>query len=317
MNVKEMMQLSMMTEVASMYYEKNMTQSEIGDKLFLSRTRISRILKRAQEEGVVEIKINHMLERNYSFEERFKQKFQLKEVILYGGSRESKEEVQNGVVQLAAKYLKHEIRSKMTIGISWGNTVSKTVDALAEVEKIPVNIVQIMGFASTSNYLIDANNIANRLASVYGGIVHNLNAPLFVPDEYVKKELLKDPLISRAMSLATNADIILTSIGTLNTVTESNPWLGYLTKDMFQEIREQGAVGCIGARFFDQDGNGLNNFWNSHCIGIELKDIKMAGNVVVVAAGEYKAEALLGAIRGGYVDVLVTDSGTAERMMEL
>lgn len=311
------MQLSMMTEVASMYYEKNMTQSEIGDKLFLSRTRISRILKRAQEEGVVEIKINHMLERNYSFEERFKQKFQLKEVILYGGSRESKEEVQNGVVQLAAKYLKHEIRSKMTIGISWGNTVSKTVDALAEVEKIPVNIVQIMGFASTSNYLIDANNIANRLASVYGGIVHNLNAPLFVPDEYVKKELLKDPLISRAMSLATNADIILTSIGTLNTVTESNPWLGYLTKDMFQEIREQGAVGCIGARFFDQDGNGLNNFWNSHCIGIELKDIKMAGNVVVVAAGEYKAEALLGAIRGGYVDVLVTDSGTAERMMEL
>ena len=188
---------------------------------------------------------------------------------------------------------------------------------MTDVEKTPVNIVQIMGFASTSNYLSNANNIANRLASIYGGIVHNLNAPLFVPDEYVKKELMKDPLISKSMSLAANADIILTSIGTLNTVTESNPWLGYLTKDMFKEIREQGAVGCIGARFFDKDGNGLNNFWNCHCIGIELKDIKKIKNVVVVASGEYKAEALLGAIKGGYVDVLITDSGTAEKMLEL
>lgn len=317
MNVKEMMQLSMMTEVATMYYEKNMTQSEIGEKLFLSRTRISRILKKAQEEGVVEIKINHLLERNYSFEERFKQKFHLKEAILYGGSRESEEEVQTGVVQLAAKYLKQIIKPKMTIGISWGNTVSKTVDALTGVEKMPVNIVQIMGSASTSNYLSNANTIANRLAAVYGGMVHNLNAPLFLPDVYVKKELMKDPLISKTMSLAANADIILTSIGTLNTVTDSNPWLGYLTADMFEEIREQGAVGCIGARFFDKDGNGLNNFWNCRCIGIELKDMKKIKNVVVVAAGEYKAEALLGAIRGGYVDVLITDTGTAEKMLEL
>ncbi|MDO4336833.1 MAG: sugar-binding domain-containing protein [Eubacteriales bacterium] len=317
MNVKEMMQLSMMTEIATMYYEKNMTQSEIGEKLYLSRTRISRILKKAQETGVVEIKINHLLERNYSFEERFKQRFHLKEVILYGGSQGSEEEVKTGVAALAAKYLKQSIKPKMTIGISWGKTVRKAVDAMSDVEKMPVNIVQIMGAASTGNSLNNGDNIANRLAAAYGGTVHNLNTPLFVPDLYVKKQLMKDPLILKSLSLAANADLILTGIGTLDTITDSNPWLGYLTKEMRDEIEAQGAVGCLGARFFDCDGKVLDNSWNNRCVGIELKDLRKVKEVVVVAADEYKAKALLGAIRGGFVDVLITDSGTAQKILEL
>ena len=60
MNKKEMVQLSLMTEVASMYYEKDMTQEEIGNQLYLSRARISRILKKAHEMGVVEFRINHI-----------------------------------------------------------------------------------------------------------------------------------------------------------------------------------------------------------------------------------------------------------------
>ena len=128
---------------------------------------------------------------------------------------------------------------------------------------------------------------------------------------------MKDKNVASTLSLATHADIVLTSIGTLEKVTDSNPWLGYMTKEMFDEIRDQGAIGCLGARFFNKDGKILDNAWNRRCVGIELEDIRKIKEVIVVATGEVKAEALLGAIKGGFVDVLISDSSTAEKMVKL
>ena len=317
MNKKEMVQLSLMTEVASMYYEKDMTQEEIGNQLYLSRARISRILKKAHEMGVVEFRINHILERNHSFEERLKERFHLKEVQLYNSGQKTEEEVRDVVVKLAAALLKEKINRKMIVGISWGGTIRRTVEAITDVEEIPIDIVQIMGSAATTNLMSNSDNIANRLASKYGGIVYGLNSPLFVPDIYVKNQIMKDKNVASTLSLATHADIVLTSIGTLEKVTDSNPWLGYMTKEMFDEIRDQGAIGCLGARFFNKDGKILDNAWNRRCVGIELEDIRKIKEVIVVATGEVKAEALLGAIKGGFVDVLISDSSTAEKMVKL
>ena len=319
MNKKEMLQLSLMKEVASMYYEKGMTQEEIGKALYLSRTRISRILKKAEEVGVVEIHVNHILERNHSFEERIKQRFHLKEVRLYnGGGSKSDQEIMDGVVKIAAAFLKERINRKMVVGISWGNTIRETVEVLGEVEKIPIDIVQIMGFAATTNLMSNSDNIAHCLASKYGGIAHGLNSPLFVPDMYVKNQIMKDKNIAATLVMAARADMVLTSIGTLEKVTDSNPWLGYMTKEMFEEIRSQGAVGCLGARFFDRNGKVLdNNEWNRHRFGILLEDIRKIKAVVIVASGEMKADALLGAIRGGLVDTLISDSRMAEKIVKI
>ncbi|PYG90280.1 DNA-binding transcriptional regulator LsrR (DeoR family) [Ruminiclostridium sufflavum DSM 19573] len=317
MKLREQKQLSLLTEIASLYYEKNMTQSEIAERMFLSRTRISRMLQQAIEKGIVQIHVNHIFERNYALEERFKQIFSLRDIYLYNTHEKTPQEVKSGVCILAAEYLKKRITKPIVLGTSWGSTIAETVNSLKIETQIPIDVVQIMGAASIQNPEINANELVSRIAKIYGGIPHYLNVPLYIENDFVKQKILLDPIIANVLDMALNSDIILTGIGTFDEITAFNPWLGYMTQSMFREIKNQNAIGCIGAHFYDKNGNALDNDWNKNCVGISLSNLYRMEEVVAVASGTSKAQAILGAIRGGYINVLVTDTDTANSIIDL
>lgn len=50
---------------------------------------------------------------------------------------------------------------------------------------------------------------------------------------------------------------------------------------------------------------------------IELEQLRKVPKVIVVAGGAEKAEAILGALRGGYVDILITDEAAAPATIDL
>lgn len=315
MKPKDLKHISLLAELASMYYEQDMTQSEIADKLFLSRTRISRLLKQAKEKGIVEIKVNYFFERNYDLEDKFKEKFQLKNVILLNSHNKSGVEIERGIGSLAATYLKQRIRSKMTLGVSWGNTIYETVNSLSVDKKIPIEVVQTMGAASVDNPNIDTGEIIRKLSDIFDGKPYYLNAPLFIRDEHAKETIVGDPMIASTLDKARNADMILTGIGTLSEARSTNPWLGYMNKEMYQEMKQKGAVGCICAQFYDHNGAEIDSKWNRHCIGIRLPNLKKIDEVVAVAGGLDKAKAIEGAIKGNYIHVLISDTNTAKAIM--
>ena len=317
MKQREQNHLSLLTEIASLYYEKSLTQSEIADRMYLSRTRISRLLSEAVEKGVVEIHVKHIFERNYALEERFKQRFNLREVYLYNTHGKTPQEIKTGVCMLAADYLEKRIVKPIILGTSWGSTVAETINLLKVEKSIPIDVVQIMGAASVESPDINANEIVNRIAKIYGGTPHYLNIPLIIDDEYVRQKILLDPVISNVLHMALNSDLILTGIGTLGDVTPYSPWLGYMTSNMFRTIKDQDAVGSIGAHFYDKNGTPLNNDWNRNCVGISLSNLQRMEEVVAVASGVAKAKAILGAIKGGFVNVIVTDSDTANLIVDL
>lgn len=317
MNKRELLKHSLMAEVASLYYEKNMTQAEIAQRLFISRTRISRLLQQARDSGIVEVRIHYALERNYALEEIVRQRFGLRQVLLYNGRRSDEGETSARVAALAADYIRSRVRKNMTVGISWGKSVSETVNALNVDKPVPVNITQIMGFAATEDMARNSNDIAGRLAAKLGGRVYYLNTPLFVADPYVKQQIIQDPVVSKTLALALSADIVITGIGTVDWVSGSNPWLGYMDADMLREVREQGGIGCIGALFFNQAGEKLDTTWNRQCIGLSIEDLVRMDEVVCVAWGEAKCRAILGAMLGHLVNVVVSDSDTMEKVMSL
>jgi len=82
-------------------------------------------------------------------------------------------------------------------------------------------------------------------------------------------------------------------------------------------LRERGVVGDILGQFFDAGGNVVDLPIHDRRIGIELADLRRIPKVVGVAGGEHKAEAILGALRGGFLDVLVTNELAAIRLLEL
>ena len=315
MDKKTFLELSLMTEVASMYYERHLTQEEIGKLLFISRPRVSRILKKAEDTGIVEIKVKHTLNRAYYLEERLCSRYNMNKIIVYNAVGRTPVEAKRGVCELAAAYLQEAITHSVVIGLSWGSTVAQAVDLIAHPPSIPIDVVQIMGAAATTNAQNNGENIAHKFAGKFGGTVYSLNAPLFVERE-VRECLERDPIISQTLSIAAKADMILTSVGTLDVKSFSNPWIGYITKDMFDELTAQGAVGCIGARFYNAEGAEIKKFGNMECVGIDLAKVRKCPDVVAVASGANKTKAILGALNGRLIDTLIIDSVIADALLE-
>ncbi len=64
-----------MARVAWLYYNHGLTQQAIGDKIGLSRNKVLRLLARAREEGIVQIRVDHPSIRFMELEERLVETF--------------------------------------------------------------------------------------------------------------------------------------------------------------------------------------------------------------------------------------------------
>jgi DNA-binding transcriptional regulator LsrR (DeoR family) len=308
--------LFLLSEVASLYYNHNMTQSEIANRIFTSRSKISRLLKEAKDKGVVEIKINEPWERALHLEDKLIKIFNLKDVRVLNSKNSSNSEILSKLGRLGAYYLENVIDKNTILGVSWGKTIFNTINSLSSNKNIPLTVVQIMGAASKNNPEIDAIDLTRRIAQTYGGKYHYLYAPLYVDDIKSKETLIKDPAIADTLNLAKHANIILTGLGTVDTESETTLWRGYLNSYTQHNLKAKGAVGHICAHFIDINGNKIDLDIDKKLIGLELEDLKNIDNVICIASGESKAKALLGALRGGYIKTLITDDKTISKLLQ-
>jgi DNA-binding transcriptional regulator LsrR (DeoR family) len=81
------------------------------------------------------------------------------------------------------------------------------------------------------------------------------------------------------------------------------------------QLRKQGAAGDLCLQFFDCEGAPVHTELSERVIGMSLQQIKKAKRVVALAGGKRKVEAIRGALRGQWIDVLITDSWTAKAIV--
>lgn len=298
--------------VANLYYNSELTQNQIAERLYTSRSKISRMLKEARELGIVKINIQEPWERNLEYEQRMEECFHLKNVRIIKQKDTDQEKVRGLIYEAAAYYLDSVIKENMVVGISWGNTLYNIVKYIAanNHKNIPITVVPIMGAANINSPEKDGLDLSKDLASAYGGKYQYIYAPLFVKNKEVKESLIQDENIKGALNLAKGADIILTSVGSV--VYKS--WRNYLSSGTLEALEKKGVVGHIGGHFFDIQGQELETTLAERMIGIDMEDLKKCPETICIALGEKKSEAVLGAVRGGYVGTLVIDEKCAEKI---
>ena len=112
--------------------------------------------------------------------------------------------------------------------------------------------------------------------------------------------------------------MLLTGVGALLDQGHGiHQWYGYQTQRHVDELREKGAVGSVCAQYYDIDGRLVPSEWNSKCLAMPLEDVRRNEMTIGIASGELKAKPILGALRGGLLNVLVTDADTATKVLEL
>ena len=311
----------LLVTVASLYYELNQNQQEIAERLEISRSSVSRMIKEARDRGIVEIRIQKPVYRDYRLEQGLLEAFGLQDAyVLISNNELRDEQVLWGVGRLAASYLERVISGMPAgacIGIAWGTGVHAAVSALPEDRTRQIDVVQILGSVGAQNPLIDGPDLARLVAAKLGGRHFDLHAPVLVEQHGLRDLLTQEPSLREGLNRARSVALAITGVGTV--VEEASSFLraGHLSPQGLADLRAQGVVGETVGRFFDIEGRDEPYAINQRIIGITLEELRAVPRVVAVARGLPKAAAILGALRGRYLTVLATDDVTARTVLEL
>ncbi len=307
--------LALLIEVALLYYEEGRTQAEIGRHIGTSRSTVSRLLQEARARGVVQISIDYSLARDSHLERQLQARFALKEVRVLRSFGHLEDEVVSGLGQLAASYLEEVIEDGMTVGVSYGRSVASAVQRVKPKRLADLVVLQVIGALGSGNPLQDGPDLARQLANAYGGAYRYLHAPLLVESARMRELLSQEPLVKDLLQTAKKADLVLMGVSPLTADAAGLIFRDYLSKADLARLGASGAVGHMCAQFFGADGELIDTPFNERAITIGLETLRTVREVVTVAGGSEKARAILGVLRGGYIDVLVTDDTAVREVL--
>lgn len=308
--------ISLLVNIARLYYEHNYSQQMIAEKLNLSRPYVSKLINEAREKAIVEIKINDPFASETQIESELREKFQLLKAIAVP-SNETETDVLNRLGKASARYLNTIIKNNDVIGIAWGATLyAFSQNVIRRDDLKNVTVVQLCGGISNIEKNIFASEIPKSIADSYKGTPYILPLPAVVDNIKVKDAILKDKNISNVLGIANKANIAIFTMGPFG-YEGALSRAGYLSKKDVDDLIEKGAVGDICTRIIDVNGNICDESLNRRTIAIELSDLKKKEYRIGIAVGKNRLNCIFGALKGGYVNVLMTDEETASELLKL
>jgi DNA-binding transcriptional regulator LsrR (DeoR family) len=320
LSIKTTDQERLLVKAARLYYEGELTQAEISQRLRLSRQKVQRLLQTARRTGIVQISIRPVMGIFDQEERQLEQVYNLREAIVVETSDyDDHDTVTREVGAAAAEYLLRVLQPNDTITISWGSSLLGMINTLYAItsknEVEGIQIVQGLGGLGDPTTEVHAGDLTRRLASILNGQAVLLPAPGITGTLAASKALLNDPHVEQALETARSANLAFMGIGAPRKDSILIRRGSIVAWEELEALKARGAVGDINLRYFDIDGKLIESALNERVIGLTLEEIRQIETVIGVAGGEAKYHAILGAVRGQLVDVLVTDDATARRLL--
>lgn len=301
--------------VAKMYYIDNLSQQEIAETVHVSRPTVSRMLKTAVKEGIVQIRIDDVSSYGLELARRLKQRFGIHAIVVPGS--DNAEESKQNVGAAAARYLEANIPGGSLMGVAWGTTLSQVVKNIRMNTARKIDVIQLIGGMSDRTKDTDANSMALMLSRALGGDSYLLQAPFMVQSKVLRDLLLDEPHVREHFQKIQEAAVAVVGLGSTNPELSAQFRSGHITYEDAKRLRSEGAVGDICGRYIDINGNQCHTSLNDRMIAVTLEDLKNIPVVVGVAAGEKKTDIITGTLRGGYINVLITDERAALSVLDM
>jgi len=168
----------LLAQVASMYYDEELTQNQIAAQLDLSRVKIYRLLKQAKAENVVQITVNWPVKRAADLEQGLKEAFGLEEALVLKVSSQRHPRALQCLGQLGARYLERILTDGSTMAVCLGRTSYETINAISPNFQARVRVAQAVGSMPLTMQELDSAALARELARKLGGEVLYLTSPL-------------------------------------------------------------------------------------------------------------------------------------------
>ena len=310
-------QLRLITKVARMYHERGIRQTDIAATLHLSQARVSRLLKRAAELGIVRTVVTATPGVYTEIEEALEEQYGLAEAVVVDVEG-TDEEIIAGLGSAGATYLETTLTGGERIGISsWSQTLLAVVDRMQPF-RLPgaESVIQLMGGFGNSSVQTQGNRLLTEFARLVGARATFVSAPALVANKTIRESLLNDPAMESVAREWARLTIVLAGIGSL----PPSPLLRASgnAADLAEQDRlhAAGAVGDVCQRFFDAAGNLVPSDLDDRVVGIDADTLRRIPRRIGIAGGESKHSAIHAAVLGGWTNVLLTDTGTAGALLQ-
>lgn len=307
----------LMVKIATLYYSEGMKQSDIAQMLKLSQSFVSRILNRSVKEGVVKISVVPPANIFPALEKAIEQTYGLPQAIVVDvPENASQQQIKQAIGSAAAHYLETRLRTDELIGISsWSGTIRAMVDALHPFNAACKGVIQLLGGVG-ANGNVQATILTQNLAAL-------LNCPSWLlPSQSIehsvqdRQRLAANPDVAEVLEKFDQVDLAIVGIGDLEPSALLRNSGNYYDEEMLRTLAQRGAVGDICLHYFDAQGEPVLSAEEDPVIGMELAQVRKCPQVVALAGSKEKAHAIRGALRGGYVNVLIVDYPTARLLVE-
>ncbi|MGH7267229.1 MAG: sugar-binding transcriptional regulator [Candidatus Rokuibacteriota bacterium] len=318
-------ELRQMVRSVQLYYRAQRHQNEIARELGVSTSKVSRLLKRAFAEGVVRVELE--LPKRPRLEAALIERFQLRDavVIPLGEPRDLKEDL--GVA--AARYFEKVAADGVRVGLSCGYTLYCVIRALRERRFRDLEVYPLS--AESTLQLVDLfpNTLVGMMAAKYRPHVRAYALPVQVLGSQAeiqreRNRLLRKGEVRRIFQAANDVDVALVGIGLIGEATAGFCSLAAFHGVSVRRLRALGVVGEINYHPFDRTGAIVDRRelrpLTRRVLAVppsRLRELSAEYGklVIAVAGGADKREAILGAMRGRFANVLVTDEETAAALL--
>ncbi|HKM97053.1 MAG TPA: sugar-binding transcriptional regulator [Buttiauxella sp.] len=306
----------LLVKIATLYFVEGMKQSEIAGLLHLSQSFISRAITRCQKEGVVKISVIQPPNIFLSLEQALEKKYGIRQAIVVDVDESAPAaQIKHAIGSAAAHYVETRLRPNDLVGISsWSSTIRAMVDELHPQSIKARGVIQLLGGVGP-NGNVQATILTQNLAA-------QLDCPAWLlPSQSIehsveeRAKLVASDDVAEVVKKFAEVDVAILGIGELEPSQLLKNSGNYYAEVMLKTLAERGAVGDICLHYFNAQGEPVLSKAEDPVIGMELSQVRDCPHVVALAGGIDKANAIRGALQGGYIDVLITDYPTAHQLL--
>ncbi len=303
--------------VAEMFYMHGISQYEIAEKFNFSKAKVCRIIKEAKKRNIIVFSVKKFDKIKIDLEKSLEDRYGLKEAMIYPDSDQKdydEDLVFKEVGLLGFHYIERIIKDDLNIALTWGKTLYHVIKNVKLEKKYNVNIFSTLGGVSLTKAEYQNNNLVQMLSERAGGKSYPIYLPLVLEKPEHKDLFLSESNIRKILGNTSNIDYYFAGLGTISENSRMYT-LGGFDLGFLKNLSSKKIAGEIGLNFFDTEGNFVNTGIEDRTINLGIDDIRKIKNKVIVCFGLEKVVPLKALLRANIVDVLITDSVTAESLM--
>jgi len=307
----------LLLKVSYLFYRLGLSHTDIATRLGLSRFQVARLLRMALDAEYVRVTILEPERWHADLERDLEARFGLTAAIVVDNDHLDDDEIKRRVADAAGRYLVETLDDGDVLGVSLGSTIQDLVNQLPYHIDKRVEVVQLISGSSGEQPDVSPSILTAQLAQRFRTRPFLLHAPAVVGDGQLRRSLLADSTIQATYARYQALTVAVLGIGALTHGTTSRLlYGGVIDATLLRTILDRGAVGDILAYVYRLDGSLVASSLDDRMVAIPLPDLLRVRRRVGIVAGPAKVPAVLGALRGGFITVLVTDSSTAQAIKD-